>query len=488
MQTHFTTARVVLLALAANAVLLYSSDDDMRAAWEAIHEARAPALERFNEAKFGMFIHWGLYTLLAGEWKGETVPGSPEWIFHHARIPRKEYRDLARKFRPKHFDAEAWVRLARDAGMRYIVITAKHHDGFALYDSAVSEFDIADATRFDRDPVRELYEACRREGIGFGINYSHAVDWMDGGDGGVADVLGATPIGGDTLAVWPANTWDPVPSSFEKYLLTKALPQVRELLERFPGLIGIWFNLPRYMRAEHSFEFYKLTAILQPQCLVNSRVGNGFGDFDVPGDNRIPDADDLPELPWETPGTTNNSWAYRPDDVEWKSVAELLFWILDIASKGGNYLLNVTPTADGTIPVECAERLRRVGEWMRQNGEAIYGTRPWRIPREGPTEVRITGTTSRQRNGFNVDFTSNDIWFTAKDDAIYASGLVRPRDGSVEIRAFGRAAGLLDKPIREVTVLGYAGAVRWRQTDEALVVELPPVHFRARGFSIRIGH
>jgi alpha-L-fucosidase len=465
---------------------LHAQTPDYAAQWQKMHASKQTALERFNDAKFGMFIHWGAYAVPAGIWEGEKIPGLGEWIFYHAKIPRGVYKQMCRKFNPVKFDADAWVKLAKTAGMRYIVAMPKHHDGFAMYDSKVTDYDIIDATPFDRDPMMELYQACRRHGIRFGIYYSHATDWMDGGDAGVAAYRKQHPEDTGKWASWPMNTWDPSPVSFDAYLETKAKPQMRELLAMLPGLQEIWYDVPRHMSQQQSFEFYKLAYDAQPQCLINSRVGNDFGDFWIPGDNKIPQKGEGEDLFWETPGTLNNTWGFKSYDVDWKSTEELLYWILEIASKGGNYLLNVGPKADGTIPAESVEQLTKIGAWMAVNGEAIYGTKRWRVAHEGPTELAMESTTARQREGFRADFSSKDFWFTQKDSRVFACGLVWPADGKLAVRSLGSKSGNALSAVKKVRLLGSDQTIPWEQTDEALLVQLPGTKPSERGFALEV--
>ncbi len=316
-------------------------------------EARERRLAWFREAKFGMFVHWGLYAIPAGIWKGKEVPGLGEWIMFRARIPVKEYAQLAKQFNPTRFNANEWVQIARSAGMRYFVITAKHHDGFAMYDSRVTDYDIVDATPFGRDPMKELAEACRREGLRFCFYYSHVQDWHH------PDAVG--------------NDWDydPAKKDFNRYMREKALPQVRELLTQYGPLGLIWFDTPRNIALEQAEAFRALVRSLQPDCLINGRIGHGLGDYREMGDNRIPE--DVVEEDWEVPATINNTWGYKVTDHNWKPVERLLFNLVDIVSKGGNYLLNVGPTAEGVIPEPSVERLLAMGRWLSVNGEAIYG-------------------------------------------------------------------------------------------------------------------
>ena len=313
-----------------------------------------PGLAWWREARFGMFIHWGLYAIPAGIWKGEQVEGIGEWLMFHKRIPRREYEALAKQFNPTQFDARAWVQLAVDAGMRYLVITTKHHDGFALFRSPCCPYNILDATSFDRDPLAELADACREAGLKLGFYYSQDQDWHD-------------PDGS-------RNDWDFVEEKkdFAAYLERKVKPQVRELLTQYGPVGLIWFDTPYTITREHSIELRDFVHRLQPQCLVSGRIGNDVGDYGSLGDNQIPAG--RVRADYETPATLNDTWGFKSTDHHWKSTATLILLLIDLASKGVNYLLNVGPTAQGLIPEPSAERLRAIGAWMQTNGEAIYGT------------------------------------------------------------------------------------------------------------------
>jgi alpha-L-fucosidase len=375
--------------------------------------------------------------------------------------------------------------------MKYIVAMPKHHDGFAMYDSKVTNYDIMDATPFGRDPMAELYKACQKFGIRFSIYYSHATDWMDGGDAGVADYLKTHPeekqkAQSDSWLIWPSNIWDPAPNSFTEYLEKKAKPQMRELLQKFPEMQEIWFDVPKQMTLEQSFDFYKLVYDIQPLCLVNSRVGNDLGDFWIPGDNKIPEKDEAEDLMWETPGTLNNTWGYKSYDVDWKSTEELLYWITEITSKGGNYLLNVGPTAEGLFPEESIKQLKAIGDWMSVNGESVYGTTKWLINHEGSANLSMKGTDFRETNGFNINCTSQDFWFSAKDNYLYVTSLKWPDSNQVFIKSITKRIENESTKIKSIQLLGCNQNVSWRLNEDGLHVSLPSSRPNLYGYVLKI--
>jgi alpha-L-fucosidase len=325
-------------------------------------EARQARLAWFKEAKYGLFIHWGLYAIPAGEWKGKPVPGLGEWIMNRARIPMADYEKLARQWNPTQFDADRWVQLAQDAGMKYIVITSKHHDGFALFNSNVSRWNVVAATPFKRDVLKELATACQKRGMPLGFYYSQSQDWHEPGGAG--------------------NDWDFGPDmgpdgkerkDYDSYLRGKAEPQVRELLTRYGPVALIWFDTPRMMTPDRAQRFANILRTLQPKTLIDGRLG-AAGDYVSTGDNVIPSG--VQSDYWEVPATTNHTWGYRKDDHDWKSPGEITFKLVDIVSKGGNYLLNVGPMSNGVIPQTAQQNLRTVGQWLKLNGEAVYGAQP----------------------------------------------------------------------------------------------------------------
>jgi alpha-L-fucosidase len=346
MGNHRIVAGALCLAVAVAAASGSSST-------QTVDAAQHERLAWFHAAKYGLFIHWGLYAIPAGEWKGQRIPGLGEWIMNRARIPAREYEQLAKQFNPVKFDAEQWVRLAKDAGMKYIVITSKHHDGFALYDSKVSTYDVVDATPFKRDVLKELAAACARHDMRLGFYYSQAQDWHDPNGAG--------------------NDWDFGPDEkkdFDTYLRSKAEPQVRELLTAYGPVALVWFDTPRMMTKDRGQRFVDIVRSLQPKTLIDGRLGIE-GDYVTTGDNVIPA--DVQKTAWEVPATINHTWGYKTYDKDWKSPGLITFKLVDIVSKGGNYLLNVGPMADGVIPQASQDVLRHVGDWLKVNGEAVYG-------------------------------------------------------------------------------------------------------------------
>jgi alpha-L-fucosidase len=325
-------------------------DDDARMAW-------------WREARFGMFLHFGLYSILGGEWGGRT--DYAEWIRNNAHIPLAEYDRLVARFNPVRFDADAWVAMAKDAGMRYVTITTKHHDGFALFDSKQTEFCIR-STPFRRDIMRELAAACRRQGLK--ICWYHSImDWHH------PDYLPRRD--------WEAGKRSTVGAKYGRYL-AYLHAQVTELLTHYGDIGVMWFDGQWEGTWTHEMgeALYRKCRDLQPDVIVNNRVEGWspqpittpLGDFRTP-EQEVP-ATGWPGVDWESCITMNHNWGYNSHDHDFKSAAELVSLLVETASKGGNLLLNIGPHADGTFPDESVERLQALGRWMRVNGEAIHGT------------------------------------------------------------------------------------------------------------------
>ena len=328
------------------------------AAAEESKAARDARMAWFREAKFGMFIHWGVYAVPAGTYKDQQIGGIGEWIMNRGKIPVAEYKAFAPKFTASKYDPDAWAALAKKAGMRYIVITSKHHDGFALFDSKASTWDAVDAAGAKRDLIKPLADAARKQGLKFGLYYSQAQDW--------------THPGGAKSGYKEGESWDEAnKGNFDEYLKTIAIPQTREILANIQPDI-LWWDTPTWMTPERAAPLHALLA-LKPGIISNNRLGGNYhGDTETP-EQYIP-ATGFKGRDWEVCMTMNDTWGFKSYDQNWKSTEDLIRKLCDIVSKGGNFLLNVGPTAEGEIPQPSIERLTQVGEWMKVNGEAIYGT------------------------------------------------------------------------------------------------------------------
>jgi alpha-L-fucosidase len=336
-------------------------------------EERHARMLWWREARFGMFIHWGVYSVPAGTYKGKRFEHIGEWIMLDAKIPVAEYRGYAKQFNPVKYDPDLWAQLAKDAGMKYMVITSKHHDGFALFPSDATDWDIADASPYGKDLIGPLAKAARGQGLKFGLYYSQAQDWVH-------------PGGAKAHGYKPDKGWDPAHNDdFDQYLDKIAVPQVREILSRYQPDI-LWWDTPVGMNAKRAEKLAGLLELL-PGIVTNDRLCRPDypGDFGTP-EQKIPDTG--LDRDWETCMTMNKTWGYKSWDHNWKSTELLIRNLVDIASKGGNYLLNIGPKSDGTIPEESITRLREIGQWMNINGEAIHATVA--SPTERPSWGRIT--------------------------------------------------------------------------------------------------
>ncbi len=344
---------------------------------EAIKETPAQRDARmawWREAKFGLFIHWGVYAVPAGKFGDNTSYG--EWIMNSAKIPVATYHEFAAQFNPVKYNPALWVQTAKDAGMKYIVITAKHHDGFTLYPSAASKWNIADSTPYKKDLLEPLVSDAHAAGLKIGFYYSQSQDWNN--------------PGGAKSGFQEGEGWDDAhKGNYDEYLKNVAVPQVKEILTRYPIDI-LWWDTPMHMTPQRAAPFAALTQT-RPGLIMNNRLGGGFGGDTATPEQFVP----VTGFPgdWETCMTLNGHWGYNAYDQNWKSSTDLIRKLADICAKGGNFLLNVGPTAEGEFPPACIERLHDVGQWLRVNGEAIYGTNrspfaylPWGVAtRKGGT-------------------------------------------------------------------------------------------------------
>ncbi|MBK7107018.1 MAG: alpha-L-fucosidase [Ignavibacteriae bacterium] len=354
-------------------------------------------MEWWNDAKFGMFIHWGVYSVPAGWYKDKMIPGISEWIMYSAKIPVEEYEKYAAVFNPIEYDPIKWVKIAKQAGMKYIVITSKHHDGFSIWDSKVTNYDIVDYTPYKKDILKPLAEACKNEGIKLGF-YHSIMDW---------------------------HHPDATKENFAKYRDEYLIPQLEELLNEFDNLSILWFDgewIEEWTEPQGK-KLYNHLRNKKPELIINNRIGKGrqgmqgmnkdhsfVGDFGTPEQEILETSS---TLPWESCMTMNDSWGFKRGDENWKSSETIIYNIIDIASKGGNYLLNVGPDEKGNIPHESIIRLEQVGNWMKLNSEGIYNTRPMKNYFEGE----------------NIKYTKSK-----NSDYIYAYILKKPVSDSIKIK------------------------------------------------------
>jgi alpha-L-fucosidase len=407
---------------------------------EETKQQRDQRMAWWRQARFGMFIHWGVYAVPAGVYKGENIDGIGEWILDKADIPVPEYKAYASQFNPVKYDPDAWARLAKEAGMKYIVITTKHHDGFALYDSKVTDWDAVDATPYGKDLLKPLAEACKKHDIKLGFYYSQAQDWCH--------------EGGARRCRTEGIDWNPREEApFDNYLNTIAVPQVREILSNYGDVSVLWWDTPALMTDKRG-KMFSFVSELQPQIIENNRrqSSNIYGDFTTP-EQRIPDAG--LSYDWETCMTMNGTWGFKSTDHGWKSTKTLLENLIDIVSKGGNYLLNVGPTAEGEIPEPSIRCLKEMGAWMKTNGESIYGTTasPFAAPKWGR--------------------------YTKKEGKLYAHVFDWPKDGTLSIEA-----GSND--IKKIYLLETKEELKWKKAGAYLEVQLPqtPPHSLASVIAI----
>ncbi len=364
---------IATVFLVTNQLVSQQLSTDERMAW-------------WREARFGMFIHWGVYSLPAGTWDGRQIGGIGEWIMNRGKIPVADYQRMAKDFNPVRYDPESWVRMAKDAGMKYIIITSKHHDGFALFETKASKWNVVDATIYGKDLLRPLADACRKYGLKLGFYYSQAQDWNNPGGSAARRITKEGWANPDSVII-DAYTkehnghWDPAQEkrTFAQYIENVSAPQVKELLTNYGEVAVLWWDTPTNMTDEAAIRLQSLLA-LQPHIITNDRLKrpNFPGDHKTP-EQKIPNLKDLDGSDWETCMTMNGTWGYKSYDHNYKSSQTLIRNLVDIASKGGNFLLNVGPTELGEFPAESVNILAEMGKWMKINSESIYGTKasPW---------------------------------------------------------------------------------------------------------------
>ncbi len=415
----------------------------------------------FHQAKVGMFIHWGPYSIAAGEWQGKR--GSRDaHLMNEFRIPLAEYKKLAGTFNPGKFNADAWVKLAKDSGLQYIVYVSKHHDGFAMFDSPSSPYDMVDATPFKRDPLQEIAAACQKHQLKLCVYYSLGRDWSVPG----------VPRGGKRC-----NDWDfpnPPATAQEDYIEGKVKPQLRELLTQYGPLGAVWFDTPDQITAAHSADLRKFILALHPDCLINARIGNNQGDYDI-HEQKIPEA--AIRRPWEACLTINRRWGYDKNDGQWKSPEMIVRCMVDVASKGGNFLINIGPTGEGEVPAPSIERLQSLGGWLAVNGESIRGTTASRIA-SGENQSIVFQEINPDGSEKSLDAKgapkSHDAslprgWrSTSKPGCLYIHLFDRPEGGKI------RLTGIPEK-VKQVTMLAdpQHRPLDFQQSDEVVTATLP---------------
>ena len=393
----------------------------------------------WRDATFGMFIHWGAYAVPAGIHNGKDVKGIGEWIMHNGKIPIPEYEAYVKQFNPTSFDAKEWVRIAKDAGMKYIVITSKHHDGFCLWDSKVTQYDIMDAAPFKRDILQELADACKGSGVRLCF-YHSIMDWHQ-------------PDAESKKGYAHQNTPNP---DWARYRETYLKPQLAELIAKYdPGVL--WFDgewVPEWTE-DQGKDLYNYLRSLKPDLIINNRVGKGRSGMqgmnkykDAAGDFGTPEQEILEgtsDSDWESCMTMNDTWGFKRDDHNWKSAKVLIDNLVDIAAKGGNYLLNVGPTAGGLIPAPSVERLKAMGDWLRINGEAIYATHSRKQYREG-----------------------ENVKFTVSKDGAYTYAIINAKPGeTVSLSSVQPATG------SRIRMLGSKKRISWSSENGRTNLTLP---------------
>lgn len=349
----FTTLAYSSVVSAQNMDELWRNDYDNKGGEASTEKGRL-----FRDGNYAMFIHWGLYSKLANKWNDKTYYGIGEWMMNEgmASMPAEDYIAIAKDFNPINFNAKEVVQLAKDAGMKYIIITSKHHDGFAMYDSKVSDFNIVKATPYKKDPMKELAEACKEAGLGFGFYYSHNQDWT-------------TPYGTKGKKLKNVDL-----TTFDNYVKYKCIPQVEEITKNYGPIELVWFDTPGNMSKEHTQQLVDVVRRNQPNAYVSGRIGNGHGDYNTLGDMEIPEQN-IDGI-WEAVDVTNDAWGYAWYDENWKTPKDVLTRLITTIARGGTYMLNIGPLDDGSLPIPAVNSLKSSGEWIKNYPEVIYASDP----------------------------------------------------------------------------------------------------------------
>ena len=397
MKTHFCSI-ILAAALSASTLSCFAQQQpESKTGLSAMVPDKGELDKRmrwFDNARFGMFIHWGVYSPLGCSWNGKRYNGYGEHIQRMARIPVEVYKkEVAGRFNPEEFDAEEWIRIAKETGMGYFIITSKHHDGFAMYDSKVSDYNIVKATPFGRDPMKELRDACRKAGIKFGFYYSHAFDW--GEKDGVGNDWDYDNPGGDKL-LGGRNWWETrkefLPVA-RKYVDEKAIPQIRELIANYDPDI-MWYDTPHKLPVEECIRIVKTTREASPGIIINGRAISGFDRYDYYNTSDCPyEFSNYGDIYWEGIPTTNNSYAYNENDNEYKPASFFIKLLVKAAARNGNILMNIGPMGNGKFSSPDKTILKGIADWWKVNGESsIRGTKAT------PLAVQSWGETTRKGN------------------------------------------------------------------------------------------
>ncbi len=419
-------------------------DEAVKGWWTTSMKTHEQRIQWWRDARFGMFIHWGVYSLPGGEWKGRKVGGYAEHLMRKEKITRKEYLDLAHQFNPVNFNAEQWVLQAKQAGMKYFIITAKHHDGFAMYNSGVSDFDIIDQTPFKRDPMAELAAACKKHNVRFGFYYSHAFDW-EHPDAPGNDWEYNNP-GGDKLLHGGANWFDAHPELLpkaQKYVAEKAIPQIKELINKYHPDI-LWFDTPHKLPLSENIHILQAIRETDPNVVVNGRLARSaaisFGDYKNTADRP---AEFFPvEGDWEAIPTTNESYGYSKYDSSHKSVAFFIQLMAKAAARGGNLLMNIGPKGDGAFDTRDVTILQGIGKWVDKNYESVGGAGISGMP------LQNWGVTTRKGNKLYLH-----VFEWPKDGKLYVGGLQTPVNKATLLTDATRKALPVKKEAQNVLVI-----------------------------------